>query len=99
MANEENKAAAGGNGNPAKPTLNVLAQYVKDLSFESPGAPKSLRGRDKAPSIAINLMSPPPMPPRLMTATRRTIPPPTSTPRPASITLGPRPDTAASPSA
>jgi preprotein translocase subunit SecB len=55
MANEEKKTAAGGNGNAAKPTLNVLAQYVKDLSFESPGAPKSLRGRDKAPSIGINV--------------------------------------------
>ncbi|TIV23897.1 MAG: protein-export chaperone SecB, partial [Mesorhizobium sp.] len=29
--------------------------YVKDLSFESPGAPNSLRGRDKAPGIAINV--------------------------------------------
>ena len=38
-----------------KPTLNVLAQYVKDLSFESPGAPNSLRGRDKAPGININV--------------------------------------------
>ncbi|AZO49864.1 MULTISPECIES: protein-export chaperone SecB [Mesorhizobium] len=46
--------AANGNGN-AQPTLNVLAQYVKDLSFESPGAPNSLRGRDKAPGIAINV--------------------------------------------
>jgi preprotein translocase subunit SecB len=32
-----------------------MAQYVKDLSFESPGAPNSLRGRDKAPSININV--------------------------------------------
>jgi len=49
--------AAGGapNGNGASPTLNILAQYVKDLSFESPGAPNSLRGRDKAPSININV--------------------------------------------
>jgi preprotein translocase subunit SecB len=54
MANEENKPAAK-NGNVAKPTLNVLAQYVKDLSFESPGAPNSLRGRDKAPGININV--------------------------------------------
>ncbi len=36
-------------GNGAQPSLNVLAQYVKDLSFESPGAPNSLRARDKAP--------------------------------------------------
>ena len=38
-----------------QPSLNVLAQYVKDLSFESPGAPNSLRGRDKAPGININV--------------------------------------------
>ena len=47
--------AANGNGTATQPTLNVLAQYVKDLSFESPGAPNSLRGRDKAPGIAINV--------------------------------------------
>lgn len=49
MANEEKK------GNGQAPSLSVLAQYVKDLSFESPGAPNSLRGRDKAPSITINV--------------------------------------------
>jgi preprotein translocase subunit SecB len=43
-----------GNGQ-AQPTLNILAQYVKDLSFENPGAPNSLRGRDQAPSIGINV--------------------------------------------
>ena len=53
---ENNEASTGAtNGNGAQPTLNVLAQYVKDLSFESPGAPNSLRGRDKAPGIAINV--------------------------------------------
>ncbi|MEQ1940913.1 protein-export chaperone SecB [Mesorhizobium sp. VNQ89] len=56
MANEDNAAAAGANGNGgAKQSLSVLAQYVKDLSFESPGAPNSLRGREKAPGIAINV--------------------------------------------
>lgn len=45
---------AAGNGQ-AQPTLNILAQYVKDLSFENPGAPNSLRGRDQAPSIGINV--------------------------------------------
>jgi preprotein translocase subunit SecB len=46
-----------GNGNDkaASPTLNILTQYVKDLSFESPAAPQSLRGRDKAPAISINV--------------------------------------------
>lgn len=51
----EAPTGAATNGNGAQPSLNVLAQYVKDLSFESPGAPNSLRGRDKAPGIAINV--------------------------------------------
>jgi preprotein translocase subunit SecB len=55
MASNENAQPGATNGNAAQPTLNVLAQYVKDLSFESPGAPNSLRGRDKAPGIAINV--------------------------------------------
>ncbi|MBZ9762732.1 protein-export chaperone SecB [Mesorhizobium sp. CA8] len=59
MASNDDAAtgAANGNGNGTQnqPSLNVLAQYVKDLSFESPGAPNSLRGRDKAPGIAINV--------------------------------------------
>jgi preprotein translocase subunit SecB len=42
-------------GNGAQPSLNVLAQYVKDLSFESPNAPNSLRGRENAPGININV--------------------------------------------
>ena len=57
MANK--REAAGRHRQPTatarKPSLNVLAQYVKDLSFESPGAPNSLRGRDKAPGININV--------------------------------------------
>ncbi|MBN9038355.1 MAG: protein-export chaperone SecB [Rhizobiales bacterium] len=52
---KKNEAAPMANGNGASPTLNILAQYVKDLSFENPGAPQSLRGRDKAPSININV--------------------------------------------
>lgn len=46
-------AAATGNG--AQPSLNVVTQYVKDLSFESPGAPQSLRVREKPPAININV--------------------------------------------
>ena len=55
--NEEAAKAATGNGNGAKKqqTLNVLAQYVKDLSFESPGAPNSLRPREQAPGINISV--------------------------------------------
>lgn len=35
--------------------LGVLAQYVKDLSFENPGAPASLRGRTGNPNINITI--------------------------------------------
>lgn len=47
MADENNQAAT--------PSLNILAQYTKDLSFENPGAPRSLQARDKAPAITINV--------------------------------------------
>jgi preprotein translocase subunit SecB len=58
MANSDNGPAGGatnGNAKGPQPSLNVLAQYVKDLSFESPGAPNSLRGRETAPGININV--------------------------------------------
>ena len=48
MANENDNGAE-------SPSLNILAQYIKDLSFENPGAPRSLQARDKAPSININV--------------------------------------------
>jgi preprotein translocase subunit SecB len=48
--------AANGDKSEAKaPTLNVLAQYIKDLSFENPAAPRSLTQRNKAPAININV--------------------------------------------
>lgn len=50
---EGEEAAAASNGEA--PQLSVLTQYVKDLSFESPGAPLSLRPREKAPAININV--------------------------------------------
>lgn len=37
------------------PALGVIAQYVKDLSFESPYAPRSLGFGDKPPQISINI--------------------------------------------
>jgi preprotein translocase subunit SecB len=47
------------NGNPSEapkaPTLNVLAQYVKDLSFENPNAPHSLASPGKSPNIQIQV--------------------------------------------
>jgi len=50
MSNEANQNGAG-----QAPSLNILAQYTKDLSFENPGAPQSLQARDKAPEININV--------------------------------------------
>ena len=33
----------------------MLGQYIKDLSFENPGAPRSLRPSDKAPKLDVNV--------------------------------------------
>jgi len=41
--------------NQAPPQLNVLAQYVKDLSFENPNAPGSLQQQSQAPKINIQI--------------------------------------------
>ena len=35
----------GGSGDPNAPRIQIVAQYVKDLSFENPGAPASLSVR------------------------------------------------------
>jgi preprotein translocase subunit SecB len=50
------------NGNDGRPaaaaqaqSIGVIAQYVKDLSFESPGAPNSVRARSTAPAITIGV--------------------------------------------
>ena len=37
------------------PQLNVLAQYVKDFSFENPNAPRSLQPSQTQPAIAIQI--------------------------------------------
>ena len=49
----------GGEGaNPpqgGQPQLNVLAQYIKDLSFENPNAPRTLQQQQQAPAINIQI--------------------------------------------
>lgn len=40
---------------PSLPRMNVLAQYVKDLSFENPDAPKSLTARQKPPKVDVRI--------------------------------------------
>ena len=37
------------------PHVQVHAQYVKDLSFENPGAPQSLAGQDGPPNIEVSV--------------------------------------------
>jgi len=38
-----------------QPSLRVLAQYLKDQSFENPRAPASFRDSDGAPGIEVNV--------------------------------------------
>lgn len=51
----------GGQANPGnqpqmmQPQLNVLAQYIKDLSFENPNAPRSLAPQTGQQQPAINI--------------------------------------------
>ena len=47
------EAAPAGGGGPVN--LGVIAQYVKDLSFENPGAPATLRPRQKTPNLNISI--------------------------------------------
>ena len=46
---------AGGDENANPPRINILTQYIRDLSFESPNAPGVLRGQTKAPNINIGV--------------------------------------------
>lgn len=60
-------AETSGNGGQAAPApdenqtqaqpagIHVLAQYVKDISFENPGAPQSLRATDAVPKLDVNV--------------------------------------------
>ena len=45
----------GGNDMEAAPQLNVLAQYIRDLSFENPNAPRSLTPQQEQPAINIQI--------------------------------------------
>ena len=48
-------AAPGAGEGAAQPSVRVLAQYVKDLSFENPRAPMSLQKKDGSPPINIGV--------------------------------------------
>ena len=49
------KPDGGAAASQAAPQLNVLAQYVKDLSFENPNAPRSLQQQQAQPQINIQI--------------------------------------------
>jgi preprotein translocase subunit SecB len=42
-------------GAEAAPSLNALAQYAKDFSFENPNAPRSLAPQQQGPQISIQV--------------------------------------------
>jgi preprotein translocase subunit SecB len=49
-ATQGNGAAKGG-----APSMKILGQYIKDLSFENPNAPRSLAGQEGQPEINISV--------------------------------------------
>ena len=51
---QPNESGAG-QANGVAPSLNILTQYIRDLSFESPKAPGILRNQTKAPAINIGV--------------------------------------------
>ena len=51
MATENGENGAG----LRQPAMNILAQYIKDLSFENPNAPSSLAPRETSPQLNINV--------------------------------------------
>ncbi len=54
---ETPKGQSTGNGStqPEQARFNVLAQFIKDLSFESPNTPESLRGPGEDPNLQVNV--------------------------------------------
>lgn len=58
MADQQPGAAGAENGGTtqtAQPGIGVLTQYVKDLSFENPHAPRSLAQQSGSPKIEISV--------------------------------------------
>lgn len=56
--NKEQKQPEPGSqpGQETQPSgIHVLGQYIKDLSFENPGAPNSLRQSEETPNLDVNV--------------------------------------------
>lgn len=54
MADETNAASADPT-NVAAPSMNLIGQYIRDLSFENPGAPASILGGAGQPGFSVNI--------------------------------------------
>lgn len=52
---DQGEQPANGDGAAKPPQINIVAQYIKDFSFENPKAPDSLRPREGGPNISINV--------------------------------------------
>ena len=50
-----NGGSEGAAAQDGQPGIHVLGQYIKDLSFENPSAPRSLRPSEKAPKLDVNV--------------------------------------------
>ncbi len=58
MTDTFNPTIANGGGLPdqnVQPGIRILAQFIRDLSFENPRAPESLRGGAEAPQIELGV--------------------------------------------
>ncbi len=56
MSDDNNKNGNGSeNAGVEQAQFNVLAQFIKDLSFESPNTPASLRGPGEDPNLQVNV--------------------------------------------
>jgi preprotein translocase subunit SecB len=52
---EDDNAEAGAGQQSEQPGIHVLGQYIKDMSFENPGAPASLRPSSANPNLDVNV--------------------------------------------
>ena len=51
----DDTAGAGNTGTAAGPSFNLIGQYIRDLSFENPGAPTSILAGAGQPTFAVNI--------------------------------------------
>ena len=55
MADENAAAPAGNAGTAPAPSFNLVGQYVRDLSFENPGAPGTILAGGPNPSFSVSI--------------------------------------------